>query len=250
MKTKVYVLKDPITNEIRYVGITTRTLEERLKGHLIDVTSRPDLNYHKINWLRKLQKGGLIPKIEQIDELDTLEEAKEKEIEYIAKFKELYNLTNCTLGGDYMGFKAHDRDVILKKKNTRPITQYDIFGGKIADYEIMEDAVRALGLTSGSKLSMCCKGKRPNAHGYIWRYKGDPLGDISMNDPQSLDYCDLIQCDMEGNEIRRWDSYKEAGESIGDNSRGGNIAACVKGRQKSCKNYTWKVEYKLKRGSL
>ena len=141
MKTKVYILKDPTNEDIRYVGITTKTLEERLKGHLNDVKTRPDLNYHKINWIKKLQKGGKIPIIEQIDELDTLEEAKEKEIEYIEKYKKEYNLTNCTLGGDFMGFKAHSREVILKKKNTRPITQYDIFGGKIADFEITEDAV-------------------------------------------------------------------------------------------------------------
>ena len=249
MKTKVYILKDPTNEDIRYVGITTKTLEERLKGHLNDVKTRPDLNYHKINWIKKLQKGGKIPIIEQIDELDTLEEAKEKEIEYIAKYKKEYNLTNCTLGGDFIGFKAHSREVILKKKNTRPITQYDIFGGKIADFEITEDAVRELKLSSGSKLTMCCKRKRKNAHGYVWRYKDEPFGEIE-NNPKSLDFCDLIQCDLNGNEIKRWSSYQEAGKAIGDHSKGGNIASCVNGNQVSCKGYIWKTEYKLKRGSL
>lgn len=45
-------LKDPETNAIRYVGITTKSLEKRLKGHLRDVKNRPDLNYHKISWLK------------------------------------------------------------------------------------------------------------------------------------------------------------------------------------------------------
>lgn len=33
---KGYVLKHPVTNEIRYVGITSKELEKRLKGHIAD----------------------------------------------------------------------------------------------------------------------------------------------------------------------------------------------------------------------
>lgn len=33
MKTKIYALVHPITKEIVYVGQTTKTLIERLKGH-------------------------------------------------------------------------------------------------------------------------------------------------------------------------------------------------------------------------
>lgn len=247
--TKVYVLKDPTNYQIRYVGITTKSLQERLNGHLSDIKNRPDLNYHKISWLRKLNRKGLIPIIEEIAEFNTIEEAKEYEIEYIAKYKDEYDLTNATIGGDHPGYRIHSRKSILKKKTTRAITQYDIFGGKIAEYEMIEDAVRALGLSSGSKLTMCCRGKRPNAHGYVWRYKGNDFG-IAVNNPNSLDFCDLIQLDLEGNEIARFDSYLVASAAVGDCSKGGNIAACVMGRQNTCKGFKWKVEYKLKRGSL
>ena len=34
MEYKAYVLKDPETLEIRYVGITRKTLERRLKEHI------------------------------------------------------------------------------------------------------------------------------------------------------------------------------------------------------------------------
>ena len=33
---KCYILKHPVTNEIRYVGITSKELEKRLKGHIAD----------------------------------------------------------------------------------------------------------------------------------------------------------------------------------------------------------------------
>lgn len=46
---KLYVLKDPETLKIRYVGITIQELNSRLNGHIHDVKTRPELNYHKIN---------------------------------------------------------------------------------------------------------------------------------------------------------------------------------------------------------
>lgn len=250
METKVYVLKHPITDKIRYVGITTRNLKQRLNEHLNDVKQRPDLNYHKISWIKSLQKDNLIPTIEEIAKFDTIEEAKQFEIDFIAKYRILYDLTNCTVGGDHLGFNSHTRESILKRRATRGIKQFNIYGELIAEYEITEDAAKALELSSASKITMCCRKKRPHAHGYIWRYKDEDLGDISLIDHNSLCFCDLVQCDINGNEIKRWDSYQEAGKEVGDRSKGGNIAACVKGQQRSCKGFIWKVEYKLKRGSL
>lgn len=59
-----------------------------------DIYTRPNLNPHKTNWFKKLLKGGKIPRIEQIAEFDTEEEMKQFEIDYIAKYKELYKLIN------------------------------------------------------------------------------------------------------------------------------------------------------------
>jgi len=46
---KLYVLKDPETLEIRYVGITIRTLQQRLSGHISIVKNHPEINYYKAN---------------------------------------------------------------------------------------------------------------------------------------------------------------------------------------------------------
>jgi hypothetical protein len=102
-----------------------------------------------------------------VDVFDTLQEAKRFEVNYIAEFKEKYKLTNDTAGGDYVAYKAHERKAILKRSTIKKIKQYNIFGELLHTYEMIEDAVRALKLTSGSKITMCCKRKRPHAHGYI-----------------------------------------------------------------------------------
>lgn len=243
-KYKAYVLVDPITEIPRYVGITQRTLRERFSGHMSDIYTRPNLNPHKTNWFKKLLKGGKIPRIEQIAEFDTEEEMKQFEIDYIAKYKELYKLINQTIGGDHLGFRSHTRETILKKSNTRAVTQYNVLGEKIAEYEIMEDIARTLNLKEKacSHITQCCKGTRKSAYGYIWRYKGDELGDISDINPKSLQFNTLVQYDQEGNRIAEYDSYAKASLAIGDKSKGGNIASVVNGKQQSCKGFVFQVE--------
>ena len=243
-KYKAYVLIDPTTNIPRYVGITQRTLRERFSGHMSDIYNRPELNPHKTNWFKKLLKGGKIPQIKQIAEFDNEEDMKQFEIYYIAKYKDIYKLLNQTIGGDHVGFRTHTRDVILKRKNTRAVVQYNILGEKIAEYEIMEDIMRTLNLKEKacSHVTQCCKGIRKSAYGYIWRYKGEELGDISNINPKSLSFNVLVQYDMEGNRIAEYDSYSKASLAIGDHSKGGNIASVVNGKQTSCKGFYFQVE--------
>ena len=242
---KLYVLKDPTTNEIRYVGITIRSLKERLSGHISDAKCRPELNYHKINWINSLLDKKLLPVIELVKEFETINEAKQAEIDYIKEYKIKYNLTNCTIGGDRLGERSHSRESILKRKTTRAITQYNIFGEKLRDFEITEDATRFLNLTSASKITSCCKRERDHACGYIWRYKDEPLGDISHIDSYSLSFNSLIQSDLNGNFIEIYDSYLKASNAVNDLSKGGNIAMAAKGKQQTCKGFIWHLEPKF-----
>ena len=245
---KGYVLKDPINNKIRYVGITSKELEYRLSQHNADAYKKDRMHWHKCRWIRSLYDNyGIGPTIHLVDIFETIEEAKSFEVNYIIKYKELYNLTNDTPGGDYVAYKSHTRESILKRKTIKKVCQYNIFGELLHTYEMIEDAVKALKLKSGSKITACCKKYRKHAHGYIWRYYNEDLGDISDINPNSLCFNNLLQYDLDGNLVNIWDSYKKASDSIGDNSKGGNIAACVNGNQHVCKGYIWKIEYKLER---
>ena len=243
-KYKAYVLMDPENRIPRYVGITTKPIKQRFAGHLSDIYNRPELNKHKTAWFKSLLKGGKMPIIEQIAEFDNIEEMKQFEIDYIAKYKEKYKLINQTKGGDIPGFNSWSREAILKKERTRAVEQYNILGEKISEYEIMEDIGRTLNLKDKacSHITQCCKGKRRHAYGYIWRYKGEPLGDISDMNPKSLYFNKLVQYDLEGNRIAEYSSYKEASEAIGDKSKGGNIASVISGKQNSVKGFIFQVE--------
>lgn len=148
-----------------------------------------------------------------------------------------------TPGGDWIGEHAHTRETIIKKNNTRAVIQYNILGEKIAEYEIMEDVMRELDLKEKacSHVTQCCKGTRKYAYGYIWRYKGDPLGDISNINPRGLDLNYLVQYSLEGERIAEFDTAKAAAEAVGKKSAS-NLSSVIRGNQKTFGGYLWQIE--------
>lgn len=98
-KCKIYTLADPNTGEIRYIGQTVRTLERRLKCHIDESRKRIYEHNHRLNWIRNLDKKGLRPIIELLDDDNVT--WNETEIYWIAQFKVWgFNLINATNGGD------------------------------------------------------------------------------------------------------------------------------------------------------
>jgi hypothetical protein len=101
----IYILKCPISGDIRYVGQTKMKLIKRLGGHLYDAFGRnkKKLN-HKDNWIRSLSKNGFKPIIEGIEvipiEVD-LTFVLERERFWISEYKKKYDLLNSTDGGEY-----------------------------------------------------------------------------------------------------------------------------------------------------
>lgn len=51
------------------------------------------------------------------------------------------------------------------------VLQYSIDGDFIAEYYSMGAAATAIGVKSAGDICMCCKGQRPFAYGYVWKYK-------------------------------------------------------------------------------
>ena len=91
----IYGLKEKVSDEIRYIGLTTKTINERFKRHLRD--NKID---YKNNWIKKIGKEN----IEFIIIEDSITCKKllcEREIFYINKYKnEGHRLTNLTNGGE------------------------------------------------------------------------------------------------------------------------------------------------------
>jgi hypothetical protein len=92
----IYALTEPETNEVRYIGYTTRDLMIRFKEHFKKL-SKPN---KKNNWIKHLIGQGLEPEIFVVDEVDN-SEIKFWEMFYIDLFNSWgFDLKNGTKGGD------------------------------------------------------------------------------------------------------------------------------------------------------
>jgi group I intron endonuclease len=101
----IYTLEHPITNEVRYVGFTSKTLEKRFKEHL-----RDKRKCKRNSWMVALKKEGLIPIIKLLD-FCTTENWKNLEQYWIEQFRVWgFKLTNMTEGGDgTLGYKQSEK---------------------------------------------------------------------------------------------------------------------------------------------
>ena len=189
----IYTLKDPITNEVRYIGKTKRKLVDRMYSHTSNYKLKKEKSY-KNSWIKSLKNKNLKPIIE---ELDLVEENNWEFWEqfYINLFKSWgFKLTNMTKGGEgssggkgCLGYKhteeAKKRISIANSKpkskewiqnaakgKYKPISQYDLQNNYIRDWESTTTAAIALGNINKKKnISNCLKGKKKSAYGYIWK---------------------------------------------------------------------------------
>jgi predicted GIY-YIG superfamily endonuclease len=98
--TFIYVLKDPVSNEIRYVGKSNNP-KERYKSHK---NPAHKITTHTHNWIMMLRSKGLDPVIEIIREVP-ISEWKYWEKHYIKHYNNLgCDLTNHCGGGEGLNF--------------------------------------------------------------------------------------------------------------------------------------------------
>lgn len=100
MEVKIYVLKDPITLEIRYVG-KTNSIKTRFCRHLSHARNLNNKR-HIDNWIRSINNNPII----EIIELCTEENWKDREIYWIKYYRDLKtNLCNHSDGGEGAGYR-------------------------------------------------------------------------------------------------------------------------------------------------
>jgi hypothetical protein len=107
MNWVVYVLKDPRTNAVRYVGWTAIDPALRLHRHIKD--SRRKTAYRSSAWIVSLTRAGFDPQIEVIEQ-GVGSAWKEAERRWIAFYRANGNrLTNLTDGGEGSPGYKHTR---------------------------------------------------------------------------------------------------------------------------------------------
>jgi len=191
--TNIYILIDPETNQVRYVG-KANNIFQRYKAHLNRARKH---QIHKLNWINYLKTKGLKPIIEIID-IVPIDNWVFWETYWISQFKTWgFDLINYTNGGEGTTFgnqtsfkKGHIpynlgqsfsqevRDKIsksllgLKNKPLSPVIQMDLQNNFIAEYSSITEAA-LLTNSQLSKICSVCKGKRKSTNNFKWKYKNE-----------------------------------------------------------------------------
>lgn len=161
LKTFIYILKCPVTQEIRYVGKTNNP-EERLKNHL---NSSRDKNTYKRNWLNKLKELKLKPIFEIIDEVPITEWHYWEKF-YIKKYIDAgCILVNCTDGGD--GLTFGNQTSFKKGQNGRSVISLNKDGSFYKEFLSIQEA----NICIGKKIDDVLYGDGKTSGGYIHIFK-------------------------------------------------------------------------------
>ena len=157
---KVYKLIDPITSRVRYVGVTTQKLNDRLSQHIYDGKHK---NYsHKINWIKSLLSKHVKPYIELIEECDEYN-WRHREKFWISNYE---GLTNSTIGGEGVVLNKSKSSISRSTDAHKiPIVQLDIHGNYIRDYESLTEASNLLKIPN-SNISGVINGNFKTTRGF------------------------------------------------------------------------------------
>lgn len=175
IKYKLYSLSDE-TN-VRYIGITKQKLLYRLSGHLASCKQafkNKKSRHHRHCWIKSLLDRDIKPTISLMAEFNSLNEAKQAEIDTIKLFD---NLVNGTAGGD--GIREYKfTEEYLETKRFK-VDQYDLQGNLLNTFKSLSEASLIVTGTEkhNGKISAVTKGKygRRKAFGYVWRIHKEPF---------------------------------------------------------------------------
>jgi group I intron endonuclease len=114
----IYVLKDPTTLEVKYVGKTATSIEKRFSQHKHNWKRKLGKINRLNSWIKNLANSNMLPIIEVIDEVDD-NSWIEAERGYIRLFKAIgCNLKNHTMGGEGTSGYKMSKSSIVKRNNT------------------------------------------------------------------------------------------------------------------------------------
>jgi len=212
-KVIIYALSDPDSGEVKYIGQTSKTLNERMRIHLKDARSKK--NNKRTAWIKSIVKRGKIPSIEIIDEVSE-DSWQFWEMYWIEQFKVWgFNLKNGTAGGD--GIKGYIYTEEDKKK----------MRGRVVSDE------------SRSKMSKSKKGK-PCPWNKVYGEGHHRFGIKHSEETKDKMKTPILQFDKKGELIQEWSGLLDASDATGVDV--GNINKVCKGNRKSAGGYIW--EYK------
>ena len=223
----IYTITNKINGKI-YIGLTQKTPQERWKMHVNTAYNKNSKDFNALfkKAIRKYGKDNFI--IETIEECNTIEELKEKEIYWIKKLK-TYAFEEDNWG--YNSTKAGDYATNAKK-----VYQINIITGDIVkEFNSIKEGEEQTGAGDINAVLLRGYGEQPLNSQTTWVYKY--LYDEYIPQEHYEQYGIICQLDLQGKFIKYWFGPKEA--SIKLNITQGNISSCLTGNRKQAGNYQW-----------
>ena len=225
IKYTIYKLIDPITNEIRYVGLTFNDLKQRLRAHCSEKSKS-----HKSNWIQKLKRQGFKPIIESIEsDISSYEEVCEREIYWIDKLKsEGSPLTNMASGGNKnkkMSEETRKRMSIAQKKRKFKLV-------------VSEETKKVL--SEKAKKRFENEEERERLRIANKRYEESKTDEQKLKDILIQDCKKVYQYDKDMNLINIYPSVNNAAKINGLHNS--NISKCCKHKIVCVGGYVWRYE--------
>lgn len=231
--TKIYALKDPISNEIRYVGKTVGPLDKRLREHL-HVAKRG--RTHRDNWIKSLLTKPIIVLLEECEDF----EWERREEYWIGQYRT--RLTNHTEGGEGASGYRHSQESreLMSRRQARPVLMLGYSGRVIDRFPSIKEAARCNNLDPPNIGEALRRGARGSAGSYRWAYEdtydqNNPVPYVRNHDHA---FKPVTQYDLEMNVLREWSSTTEAANVLGIKKVGITKAKC--GALKTYKGFIWK----------
>ena len=231
--TNIYILIDPITNKVRYVG-KANNVTQRYKAHLNRARRH---QIHKKNWIENLKRKGLKPIMVVIDEV-SINDWVFWESYWISQFKSWgYNLINYTKGGDGTTF---GNDTSFKKgqvawNDTNTFISCKICNKefKISPNQLEKKQYCSNKCYADSKKGISISEETQFKKGHVPWNKGKNIK--IKGDKNVYQYSGLT-----GEFIKKWNTAKEAAIALNINAEG--IGQNCRGKAKTAGGYSWSYD--------
>lgn len=181
MKTKKYFYNfyllrtNKRVNDIRYIGVTVRSLKERFSSHKYEALTRK-ASRPLYNWWRKRVKEGFKIIIEPI-ELNFCGNWESREQYWIRHYKQMqFDLLNISDGGAGI-VTAEQRNIISRQRSVqahfKPVIALTKDGTFFKEFSSCTDAAKFFH-TAPTSITNACKNRwSKSSNGYIWVFKSE-----------------------------------------------------------------------------